>query len=191
MYCNKLRSIVEDDESIEKGINLDIIRKLDYFLKSKVGLKERDYINPIKFAIEMEISEATSIMTFVMGWKKGLFISRAFFTCDCRERIELTSTKKDTKCSMCEREILVTVHKDRIALYFKLNAKLTDCGDYLTDEHEDQIDYLGDETEVGKPYVSYNDVERIVGVETAESLIVSQRDTFFENYILGDNNETN
>ncbi|MDQ0087613.1 hypothetical protein J2T12_001007 [Paenibacillus anaericanus] len=182
MYCKKLKNIVDHSESIVNGINLEVIRQLDYFLKSRVTQRERTNINPIKFALEMNVSDKTALMTFVLGVKVGLFKTRAYFNCDCGEMKELTTTKYIVKCN-CQREYAPSQNKHKIFLYFKLLEQFQDCGDFLVIAKEYPIDYLIDDV-LGKSHISLADAEQIVGEKETDLLLVSQREKIYQEYLL-------
>lgn len=184
MYCDKLRSILNNPSSFDLGINLEVVRKLDFFLKSNVTMMGRQKINPITFAIEMSLSEQVALSTFIIGTREKLFSARAYYNCICDEFTEIYSKSVKRRCLVCGREIIPWENKDRVFLYFKLNEELTNCGDIFTVIKDFHLDYLDDEL-LGKSNASLIDAETILGEAEAENLIFNQRSATLENYLLG------
>lgn len=180
MYCNKLMNIIKDPKSKEYNINEYIIKKLDKFLKEKTTKKEREKLNPIKFSIEMDVSEKTSIMLFVLGAKCDLFKIRMYFKCVCGNQFEIDNLKDTLYCS-CDREITPNLQRERVFLYFTLLEKPMYCNWFNANSNY-QIDYIEDAM-LGKQQVSLADFDSIVGADEMDNL-VSQRDNKMKQYIL-------
>ena len=126
MYCRKLLNIASNKDSDKYLIDKLIIYKLDEYLKHHVTLRERQNINPVKFAIEMKIEHLTAIMTFIIGSRVGLFKIRLFFECECGEKKELETTNEIIECE-CGITGNYESLKESIKLYFFLLEKPSAC----------------------------------------------------------------
>lgn len=127
MYCNKLINIVQDEKSQDYVIDMNLVEKLDKFIKEKTTLKEREKLNPVRFSIEMSVSQESSLMIFILGIKTGLFKPRNYYSCSCEEHFEIENIKVSTQCPSCNKNINPSIDRNRIFLYFKLTESPRRC----------------------------------------------------------------
>lgn len=179
MYCDKLKSIYQSTESSKYGIDFDVVKKADFFIKQKTTMMERNKINPLKFSIEMDVNEETSLMLFVIGSRCGLFKTRAFINCICGDQFELRNLDDEIKCN-CGSVIKPQLNRDKIYLYFRLLEAPVSC-EWL-DTRKYQVDYL-DGDALGKKFVSLVQIDNIIGEKQADMLLINQRDEQYRKFM--------
>lgn len=168
MYCEKLQSICQNTESPKFLIDERVIYKLDSYLKNHVTLRERQNLNPVKFAIDMNVNYKTSLMTFIIGARVQLFQIRTFFNCtECDEQQELT-TLDQIYCE-CGIEGTYQELKDQVTLYFKLLERPQPC--YTHEEIENELDLLNELDIEQINNVSLSDVEKVGGSAILQEVV--------------------
>lgn len=183
MYCRKLLDIASNKESEKYLIDKLIIYKLDEYLKHHVTLRERQNINPVKFAIEMNIKYTTAIMTFIIGSRVKLFKIRLFFECECGERKELETTKEIIECECGEIGNYESLNEN-IKLYFHLLDKPTPCEWNI--EYNNEANLL-QESDLMAINNSFSDIEKVGGSELMNEIksdcLRDSRTTLMERYV--------
>lgn len=185
MYCKKLQNIYQHDDSPKYLIDELVINKLDYFIKNEVTLRERQNLNPIKFSNIMNVNYRTSLMTFIIGARVGLFQIRTFYKCfRCSEQKELLSLKKiDCECGISGNYEEL---KEQITLYFNLLERPEPCND--KEDFNNQLDILDKNDIESISEFSLSDVEKVGGsavIEEIENSICIQREEKMKRF-LGD-----
>jgi len=183
MYCKKLLDIASNKESEKNLIDKIIIYKLDEYLKHYVTFRERQNINPVKFAIEMNVEFKTAIMTFIIGSRVKLFKIRLFYECECGERKELETTKEKIECE-CGKSGDYGSLKENIKLYFILLEIPTPCEWNI--EYDTEADLLL-ESDLVAIDNSFSDIEKVGGSELVNEIksacLRDSRETLMERYI--------
>ncbi|WP_411679606.1 hypothetical protein [Clostridium thailandense] len=167
MYCNKLKAIIKDVESIKNNINAHFVKEFHKCLEEKTSIKERQKLNPIKFANEMNVSEEQIMKFFVIGKRVGLFKARAFYSCSCGEYFEIFSFEGKVECEN-ECEIDIEYNKEKVFIYFELLEEIQ--ADDFGDDTTYQMDYISS-SDLGPFHGTLNEYEALVGEEEASNLL--------------------
>lgn len=183
MYCKKLQSIYQNPDSVKYLIDELVVNKLDYFIKNEITFRERQNINPIKFSNTMNVHYKTSLMTFIIGSRVGLFRTRTFYRClDCDEQQELFSLS-NIKCD-CGVHGNYNEFKDQITLYFNLLEKPIPCDE--KEDFDNQLALLDDIDIENINDFSLNDVEKVGGsavLDEIESSLCAYREETIRSYL--------
>lgn len=178
MYCNKLKEILNHEESITHLIDISVIQKLDLFLRKNVTIDELTRINAAKFSYEMKVNYDTTLRLFTIGKKVGLFQPIAYYRCQCGEMFQIYSKNKPIECS-CGCNIVPNDNKNRIYVFFSLNYPVEDC-DFFN--HDTCVADIIDDEDLGKPTASYSDFEEVLGDAEAETLL-KHRENKYRDYL--------
>ncbi|EHI97265.1 metallophosphoesterase [Clostridium sp. DL-VIII] len=166
MYCEKLKSIVKQIESIKLNINNEFIARFDKCIKDNTTERERLKLNPIKIANEMGISQELVMKFFNIGKKVELFKAIAFYSCPCGEYFEIFNFDKTECVNGCEADIIN--NKDRVFIYFELLEEVDECDLDIGEIY--QMDYISSD-DLGNFRSSYDEYEKVIGEEDAKNLL--------------------
>jgi hypothetical protein len=183
MYCDKLLNIIKDPTSKNYNIDEFVVKKLDAFLKTRIGIRELNKLNPLTFSMLYEIEDNVSIMTFIQGTKVGLFQVRLYYNCySCFECHEIENLVDPVYCE-CETISTPREYRSYVYMLFRLLFNPTDCDRNFKTEKKKPLDIIMEHLE--KPGVSLMSIDRIIGKDAVDSLC-HQRGVKFSNFAKGD-----
>lgn len=184
MYCDKLMKIIQVDQSSVYEIDKILIKKLDFFIKKKTTLREREKLNPLRFSIEMAIKQKTALMVYILGTEVGLFKSRMYYKCTCGEHFEIKNPKEVECCPTCYIEVAPNIDRSRIFLYFKLCEIPSNC-DWNREELLYPLDFLEANQ---KENFTVADLDRFTEKGRYDSVIglKDYREEIMDNYLAGE-----
>lgn len=177
MYCKKLSNMLHNKDSQLHNITQKDIQKLDYFLREKTTLKERDRINVSRFSIEMDVDIKKSLRLFMVGVDEDLFNLVMYVDCDspyCDETYRIKDIHSEIECD-CGKNI--TPSKKNVDVYFKLMENPTNCN--LDDEDISAYDLILGKSTPSKirpikeevVTIKLDMLEEVVGKEKVENAI--------------------
>ncbi|PAF16294.1 hypothetical protein, partial [Terribacillus saccharophilus] len=146
---------------------------------------ERKRLNPIKFAIEMGVSNRDALKLFKICTEKHLFNIHLYYKCICGDHIKLDEgLDVEYECHCNDRDIFPLKEKSRIYAFFELLDHIEICSEskdiYQVDEFKDLYQRQHSDVEMGKGDLSLSYAEEL-GIDFKTTIIEQrerQRDSF-------------